>query len=69
MSLTEFGHGHGFNIKAEGGTVRYQPPTRERKIVWGPQNGGKRGRSEARVMAQRGKRGTRKRRNYFGTQA
>ena len=31
VSLTEFCHGHGFNIKAGGGTVRYQPPTRERK--------------------------------------
>ena len=27
VSLTEFGHGHGCNIKADGGTVRYQPPT------------------------------------------
>ena len=25
VSLTEFGHVHGFNIKADGGTVRYQP--------------------------------------------
>ena len=31
VSLTEFGHGHGFNIKADGGTVRYQPSARERK--------------------------------------
>ena len=34
VSLIEFGHGYGFNIKTDGGTVRYQPPARERKIVW-----------------------------------
>ena len=31
VPLTEFGHGHGFNIKADGGTVRYQPSERGRK--------------------------------------
>ena len=31
VSLNEFGHGNGFNIKADGGTVWHQPPARERK--------------------------------------
>ena len=29
--LTDFGHGHVLNIKADGGTVRYQPSERKRK--------------------------------------
>ena len=41
VSLTEFGHGHGFNIKADGGTERYQPPARERKYCGGPKWGEK----------------------------
>ena len=31
VSLTEFGHLHGFNTKADGGTVMHQPTERERK--------------------------------------
>ena len=31
VSLTKFGHGHIYNIKADGGTLRYQPSERKRK--------------------------------------
>ena len=31
VSLNGFGHGHVFNIKPDGGTVRYQPFERKRK--------------------------------------
>ena len=31
VSLTEFGHWYVFNIKVDGGTVRYQTSERERK--------------------------------------
>ena len=54
VSLTEFGHGHDFNNKADGGPVRYQPPARERKIVWRPPKWGEKGGCEARAWRSEG---------------
>ena len=36
VSLIRFSHGHVFNTKADGGTVKHQPPEKGKKIMWGP---------------------------------
>ena len=66
MSLTKFDHGHVFNTKAEGGTVRHQTPGKGKKLMWGADYGRKG--SVVGSRAHRGNHGAQERRNRFGVQ-